>query len=65
MLVTTTLICLAFAAWTAIGWVRALVASRAQAAVLREQASVRLRFLGGLGVFLVFEYAVYLSRAGG
>ncbi len=64
MLVTTTLVFLAFAAWTATDWLRALVAPRPQAAVLRKEAWIRLRFLGGLGVFLVFEYAVYLSHTG-
>lgn len=64
MLVSTTLVFLAFALWTAIGWLRTVAAPRAQAPVLRERAWVRLQFLGGLGVFLAFEYAVYLSHAG-
>lgn len=64
MLVSTTLTFLAFALWTAIGLLRALVAPRARTALLRKEAWIRLQFLGGLGVFLVFEYAVYLSRAG-
>lgn len=64
MLVTTTLVFLAFAMWTAVSWLRAGVAPHAQAAALRERAWVRLRFLAGLGVFLVFAYAVYLSHVG-
>jgi hypothetical protein len=64
MLVTTTLVLLVFALWTATGWLRAVVVPDSQAAMRRERAWVRLQFLGGLGVLLVVEYAVYLSPAG-